>query len=283
MIFKQITSRDNPSFRQLKALRQPRKARAAGLIFIEGFRQVEQVLTAGLTVAGFLVTAAARSHPRWPAIAAIWQDQSTAEGNEACECLEVSDRLFAELSATDSPQGIALLVRSPLAVPPVAPPQPDGFYLIAEAVQDPGNLGTLIRIADAFALTGVLILDGTTDPFGEKALRAAMGSTFHVHLLAFPDIRAAQTWLNQAAVPILAADLAGEDLWALPRPLVPPAALVIGNEGNGLSPQALQCADRRLKIPMPGCAESLNAAAAAAILCHELARGRAAAQARKLT
>lgn len=268
-MFRTIESRDNPVYRQLKALRQPRKTRAAGLVFVEGFRQAEELLRAGYPLTHVLLTPAARQQPRWLALAAAWPEQLAT-----ALCLEMPDRLFSDLVATESPQGIALLARSPLAQAVPAAPCPDGLYLIVESIQDPGNLGTLIRTADAFAFDAVLILDGTTDPFGEKALRAAMGSTFHLPLFSFPDIVSAAAWLDQCRIPVLAADLHGEDLLDLPRPIAPPAALVIGNEGGGLSAAALTCAHRRLRIPMPGQAESLNAAAAAAILCFELLRGR---------
>jgi tRNA G18 (ribose-2'-O)-methylase SpoU len=108
-----IESRENATYRHLKALRQPRRARAAGLIFIEGFRQVEEALAAGLAVEQLLLTEDTQAHPRWAAIAPYWPDLS-----RTAECIQLSQRLFADLCATESPQGIALVVRTPLISAP---------------------------------------------------------------------------------------------------------------------------------------------------------------------
>ena len=274
--FKSITSRENPAYRQLKVLREPRKARKAGLILVEGFRQVEEALAAGLVPQWLLVTDEALHHERWPQL--LEQLRSAPDFPGDCQLVRLSDRLFADLAATKTPQGVAIVAASPvlLAVadgPDLAPPDREGLYLVLEAVQDPGNLGTMIRLADAFAFSAVVLAGPTADPFGEKALRAAMGSTFHVPVMTFPSIEHAAAWLSLGDITLLAADLAGEVLTSAAT-LPHSAALLIGNEGSGLSEQALALANRRIRIDMPGRAESLNAAAAAAILCHALALGR---------
>jgi TrmH family RNA methyltransferase len=274
--FKSITSKDNPAYRQVKALREPRKARKAGLILVEGFRQVEEALAAGLSPRWLLTTGEAQHHERWPRLQE-WL-LSMPDLLDTCQMLVLSEHLFADLAATQTPQGVAIVVASPMLLaaaelPDLAPPDCDGLYLVLETVQDPGNLGTMIRLADAFAFSAVMLAGPTADPFSEKALRAAMGSAFHVPVMSFPSIESAAAWLGLGKIPLLAADLAGEALsatTALPRS----AALLIGNEGSGLSVQALALARQRIRIDMPGRAESLNAAAAAAILCHALAAGR---------
>ena len=268
--FRPISSRENPTYKKIRALREPRKAHQAGLILVEGFRQVEEAVAAGITPQWLLLSPTAFRHERWPALAVQLAEKLQ---KTSFECLNLDDRLFADLVATTTPQGIALVAESPLKASNWSTEQgaePDGLYLVLESIQDPGNLGTMIRTADAFAFTAVILVGATADPYGDKALRAAMGSTFHVRLLQFPAIEPAAAWLRAAGVQLIAADLSGEEL-TTQTILSRPAAMLIGNEGNGLSPQAIQLVDRRLKIMMPGRAESLNAAAAAAIFCHQFA------------
>lgn len=180
------------------------------------------------------------------------------------------DRLFNQLCETRQPQGVALVCQSPLLEQPDGPPSAEGLYLIAEGIQDPGNLGTMIRTADAFAFDGVILTEGTVYPFNDKVLRAAMGSCFHIPLLEMKDISTIMAWLKQnpTGSTLLSADLGGQA--GLPEDLLLPAALVIGNEGRGISEQARQLCSWQISIPMPGRAESLNAASAAAILSRDL-------------
>jgi TrmH family RNA methyltransferase len=268
--FQPLSSRESSTYKQLRSLRQPRRAHAAGLILIEGFRQVEEALDSGLKPQWLLATEAGLRNERWPAIR---EKALNSYRVEPFSCLRLTDSLFAGLTATTSPQGLAMLAPTPLLADPVAPPPEGGLFLVLEGIQDPGNLGTLIRTADAFAFSGVILAGAACDPFGEKALRAAMGSTFHLPLYAFPSIREARDWLARARIPLIAAALSGEVL-RRETDLRPPAALAIGNEGAGLSAEALALADRIIRIDLPGRAESLNAAAAAAILCHWLALNR---------
>lgn len=271
--FKQISSRENPTYKKIRALRETRKSHQAGLILIEGFRQVEEAIAAGITPQWFLSSPAAFQNERWPQIASQIAELLQ---KQPFECLDLDERLFADLVSTKTPQGIAFVAQSPLVLAAgqsTERPVPNGLYLVLESIQDPGNLGTLIRTADAFAFDGVILAGPTADPYSDKSLRAAMGSTFHLRILQFPDIEQAADWLKTANIQLLAADLNGEEL-SLQTLLGPPAAMMIGNEGAGLSPQAIRLADRRMKIAMPGRAESLNAAAAAAIFCHQLAQGR---------
>ena len=271
--FKTIVSRDNATFKRLKSLRDPRKAHQAGVIFVEGFRQVEDALQSGIVPQVLLVRQNTFGHERWPQVEGLLTTRAGQPASDkSVELIVLDDRLFADLSATTTPQGIALLAAEPVISDSSADGMPAadsaGRYLALENIQDPGNLGTMIRTADAFAFTAVLLIGSTTDPFSDKALRAAMGSTFHLPLYRFATIATAATWLQQASVPLMAATLDGEPIDHLPKPSA--GALLIGNEGAGLSPDAQTLADRRIKIAMPGRAESLNAATAAAILCYWL-------------
>lgn len=259
---KRIESRDNPTYKKIAALRQPRRSRESSLVFLEGVRLCADALASGVKAVFVLVSDAGASVP-------LIGDLIQGLPGDT-ELISLPDRLFAALCETEQPQGLALVCQSPMLATPAGPPEPDGLYLVAEAIQDPGNLGTMIRTADAFNFDGVILTDGTVYPFNDKVMRAAMGSCFHVPLIALPDAAAVADWLGvgQGRGTLLAADAGGET--GLSGDLVLPAALLIGNEGQGISELAGRLCTRRVGIRMPGRAESLNAAAAAAILCHEL-------------
>jgi RNA methyltransferase, TrmH family len=270
---KRIESRDNAAYRQWKALRQGREGRLNGQVFLEGYRLCGDALLSGIRPDTALIGDSALATPAGQTFAAQLPPDVV--------CYSLPDRLLAALCATEHPQGVALICPSPLLDEPAGSPAADGLYLVAEAIRDPGNLGNMIRIADAFAFDAVLLTDGTVYPFNDKVLRAAMGSCFHIPLIRMPDVAAVVDWLASGSVPVplLAADPA-EDAPAADRPASRentwpvPAALLIGNEASGISTDARQLCRRRVAIPMPGRAESLNAAAATAILCYELMQAR---------
>lgn len=178
----------------------------------------------------------------------------------------VPAHVLASLSQVKTPQGIAAMVRQPTDVPLAALGK---RIVLLENVQDPGNVGTILRTADAAGFTGCLLTPGCADPFSPKALRATMGSVFRVPLGWATDAQAAAQALAANGYAVLAASLSGEDFYAreaLPATL----CLMIGNEGAGLTPQANAAATHRYRLPMRGGAESLNAAIAAAVFMFDL-------------
>ncbi|MFA4943514.1 MAG: RNA methyltransferase [Lentisphaeria bacterium] len=180
----------------------------------------------------------------------------------------LADPEFAKLAATDTPQGILCLFQT-LPEPPPATTPPRPCLLVLDRLQEPGNLGTILRTAWAAGLHEAWLTAGTTDPFGPKAIRAGMGAQFALALREVADLATAKAELLRRG---------GRRLWAaVPAggvncfsPGYDPAgnALVIGNEANGIRPEDLTLMDR-VTIPMPGNAESLNAAQAATILLFE--------------
>lgn len=253
-----ITSRSNPLFRQLRNLRQQ------NLILVEGMKLCREALASGLTVNKVLLTDEAAVLPE--TIDLLQQIPHDVPR------VILADNLLKDVADTVTPQGIALICPEPETNKPAQIPQKTGLYLIVDGLQDPGNLGTLIRTADAFAFSAVIITAGTVYPFNDKVIRAAMGSVFRVPIIRFSGLRQAVEWLHSGGVTILAADLNGED--STRADLSVPAALIIGNEAHGLAEEALHLADRKVGIPMPGGAESLNAAIAGAILSYEMLRAR---------
>ena len=180
---------------------------------------------------------------------------------------------------TENPQSIAALVHPTRWSWNDAIAQPTALLLILAAVQDPGNLGTILRSADAFGTTGVICLPGTVSEWNPKVLRASAGSVFRVPIL-HAEFGEAFSTLRKAKVKILATTAHGAPT-ATSLNLAGPTALIIGNEGNGIPAELAAQADGAITIPCPGPVESLNAAVATSILLYEIARQRATAPAQK--
>jgi TrmH family RNA methyltransferase len=269
-----VQSKQNPRLKQLRrAVAQPlRDAGGAGrgLAGIEGLNLLEEALRAGLRVECVFV---AQGSER------LLDDLNVAGLNLApeTEILLLPRALLDSALATEAPQPIAALVELPgwtwehiLGTRLRGAP----LLLVLAGLQDPGNLGTILRSAEAFGASGVLSLPGTVSAWNPKAIRASAGSLFRLPLLAaeaedaIPRLHkhgvTIWTTLTERAIPASETNLAG------------PVALIIGNEGNGVPASLAARADGILTIPCPGPVESLNAAVAASVLLYEAARQRAA-------
>ena len=240
-----------------------RKARERHSLFVaEGIRTVEELLRSPLPVRGALVTAALRDTPRGAALVAQLVRREIPTD-------EVAEAEFAGAAETESPQGI-------LAIGPVPDVQLGSLdvaetlrVLILDAIQDPGNLGTILRTAAALGVTATISLPGTVDLWNAKVVRSAMGAHFHHFCLAatWDEIDA---FRRQHDLVIWAADAAGDSIEALEPPMR--LGLVVGNEGAGLSSNSRTRADRLVALPISAAVESLNVAVATGILLYELRR-----------
>lgn len=185
--------------------------------------------------------------------------------NHGCEVVTVSDREFASAASTDSPQGVLAVARVPdrkLAELPIA----DHLrILVLDAVQDPGNVGTLIRTAHALGVHATISLPGTVDVWNAKVVRSAMGSLFR-HFVVDATPEQLRSFASDHSVAMWGADVRGEPLGAQPIPRR--VALVVGNEGAGLSAEARTACDALVALEINSDVESLNVAVAAGILLH---------------
>lgn len=179
----------------------------------------------------------------------------------------MAPHVLEAVSEVESPQGIVAVVRHTAAPLDAVLGQEDLLLLIVDRVQDPGNLGTMIRTADGAGATAVVLTPGTVDPTNPKAARATMGSLFHLPVVEMEPERL-RTALFTHGVRLLAADTAGA-VSAREADYRRPLAVAVGNEAEGLAPVWLQAADQVVRIPLLGRADSLNAAVAAAILLYE--------------
>lgn len=248
-----------------------RKARARrGLTVLEGIRLVEEALAAGVVVRGVVIAPSLDRTPRGQAL-----HRRLDEG--AWSRLAVSDEEFADLAATEHPQGVLAVVpfapRELAAVSWPAPAAPSGdVMLLLDGLQDPGNVGTILRTAWALGAAGVIALPGTAELGNPKVLRAAMGATFHLPLAA-AGVEEVVTWIHTHQAALWVAEAGGAPIPA-PRPLPPRLVLAVGNEGAGGRAILEQAALARIGIPLRTGVDSLNVAVAAAILLYEVTRAR---------
>ena len=251
-----ITSRDNPNVKRIAKLAKRSEAKKEGLIYLEGTRLCEEALSSGQKAKEVIVTEDRIS----------WAKEFTP----GIEPLVLGKDVFSKISQTVNPQGVAIIIEEPGLASDI-PSKGDGkdIYVVLENTQDPGNLGTIIRMADAFGLTAVIISPTTCDPYNDKVIRATMGSVWHI-----PVVRKTMdecfSFFESAKIETVATHLKGNELGSGDLKL--PCAYFIGNEGDGLTDETSSRCSRLVKIPMKGRAESLNAAVAASVIGYELSK-----------
>lgn len=185
----------------------------------------------------------------------------------------VSSEVFAKMSDTQTPQGVLTVLKRPNYKLEDLLNQPNPLLVVLENLQDPGNLGTIIRTGEGAGVTGVIMSEGTVDIFNPKTIRSTMGSVYRVPFVYVTDVSEIMSKMREKGIHTYAAHLQGDtyyDSFCFKEP----TAFLIGNEGNGLSKELADSADSYLKIPMEGKVESLNAAIATSLLMYEAHRQR---------
>jgi RNA methyltransferase, TrmH family len=240
-----------------------RKARERQQLFVcEGVRAVEELLRSPLAVRGALVAPQLRDVPRGAELERLLRSHNV-------ELAEVTPQEFASAAETESPQGVLAVAEVPVRTLGMLPIEDHCRLLILDAVQDPGNVGTIVRTAAALGVTASAALPGTVDLWNPKVVRSAMGAHFH-HPAMSSTWDELDTFRAARGISLWATDAAGD---ALDRAAAPQRlALVVGNEGSGVSGAARERADRLVSIPIASNVESLNVAVATGILLHELRR-----------
>src|SRR6202171_1593223 len=276
-----LTSRDNRWLKEFRVALRGGLPTQNGFVGVEGVRLVEEALRSGCHIQAVLFSESGdRHHERLSSI--------IDRPEMAFPVLRTTDRLFEGLADTEHPQGVAALVQ----------PRPASFddllrvttgacaplLVVLAGVQDPGNVGTILRTASAFGATGAITSASgqsrTANPYSPKALRASAGAALHLPILLGMSLPVLLAQLKMAGFRTLASSVhepaQGEqpllEPWEVDWCL--PAALLVGNEGAGLPVEVERTADARIRIPMASGIESLNAAAAAAVLFYEASRQR---------
>ena len=185
----------------------------------------------------------------------------------------VSEAVLHRLSDTTTPQGVVAVVSQPgTSLEQIMKGDPLPCIILLESIQDPGNLGTILRTAEAAGISGVIMNKDTVDPFHPKVIRSTMGAVFRVPFHVAGDLHGVISRLRDEGYDIYAAHLDGQVFYD--ADFKRPCAFLIGNEGNGLTPETTALCDCRIRIPMEGKVESLNASVAASLIMYEVLRQR---------
>ena len=243
-----ITSRENPQIKQVCALTSSsKKRRKEGLFVCEGFTLLEEALRRGLQ----------------PKAVYCLESQAHRLPQLSCPCALVNQSVLEKLSDVPAPQGVVFT----LPLPQYKTRLEGSRFLALDSLRDPGNMGTILRTADAFGLDGVILLGDCVDVFSPKVVRSAMGSLFGSKLYAMTaaDLRAQ---LEDQGLPLYAATLA-PDSRPITQVSLKQGCVIVGNEAHGVSPETIACCNGSVIIPIQS-AESLNAGIAAGILMWEM-------------
>jgi TrmH family RNA methyltransferase len=267
---------ENPRSPRVRAVAKltKRSARAeTGLYLLEGPQAVREALTyrPDAIVELFATPNGWEKHP----------DIRAKAADAGIEAVHVTDYVLGAMADTVTPQGLVAVVRqTPTAVREVFAASPR-LVAICEEIRDPGNLGTIIRAADAAGADAVVLTGRTVDPYNPKVVRATTGSLFHLPVSVGGDLAEVVEQAHAAGLDVLAADVKGDDLLAARAAgvLARPTAWLFGNEARGLEDTSLGLADHVLKLPIFGRAESLNLATAASVCLYESAFAQRAASA----
>ena len=245
-----LTSLKNPRISLWRSLKERKARKDSGLFLVEGIKMCREALNSGLTVEALLLEENLQTPFTVPREVPVYL---------------LPPHVLAAVCDTKTPQGMAAVLR--MRSQPLK-----GTRLVAlDGVQDPGNVGTILRTADCAGFDGVLLSAQCADPCSPKVLRATMGSFFRVPTETVEDLPAALKALQGQGFRVLSTQLDGNPFYER-KPAGTRFCLVIGNEGNGVSEAVKRLADERLRLPMRGGAESLNAAVAAAVMMYDLTR-----------
>lgn len=253
-----VSSRKNPAVMRYRLLNGDKKTRDELELFnIEGVRLCEEAVAARLYIEEAYITETAVSkHP------GIYKKLC-----EVCEPIVITDELGEYISDTKSPQGVFITAVQPVGFAGFDPAE-NGRYILLDGLQDSGNIGTIIRTADAFGISGVILSPDCADVWSPKVVRSAMGSLFRLPIMTqrLPEfIERLRVGGFEVSAALLDKNARSIDNVRFTEK----SAVVIGNEGNGVSEAVIQAAGRSIYIPIEN-AESLNAAVAAAIFCYEM-------------
>ena len=259
-----IESTSNPQMKKILKLKKSAKFRRQEKCFIvEGFKMVEEALRYEKARIVYVSEDAVEQ----------WQSRRNQDGMKTIRCEEVSASVFRQISDTETPQGVMALVEMPEY-------NRDGLLqkelpalICLEDIQDPGNLGTIMRTAEGAGMTAVVMTKGCVDLFNPKVVRSTMGAMFRMPFYIVESMTEEVKELRQRGFDVYSSQLdASRDFTTCDYSNA--VALLVGNEANGIRPETSSCANEKIHIPMEGEVESLNAAVSAALLMYEVHRNR---------
>jgi TrmH family RNA methyltransferase len=260
----------DPRFQQLRSLQTPQGRFRTGNYLIEGIRHVARAVDERAPIQSIFVAPSALSNP-------FGQKLARGIRQTGAPCVQLPPQLYRDLTLAADPQGVGAVVRQRWIPLRDIRPGTHRLWLAVESIDSPGNLGTIIRTAEATGVAGIIILGDGADPHDPAAIRASMGSLFSQRLVRC-ETREFAAWARSSNVALVASSPAGlldyrafQCRW--------PAVLMIGSEKRGLSRQLLDACDFTVRLPMLGHGDSINAAVAAGVLLYELFHQRSALRA----
>lgn len=253
-----IKSKENSIIKDIKKLQEKKYRNIHNKFIVEGFRFVSEALESDFDVAYVVITETIEEKFEKLGL------NKKVKGNT--KVIKVSEAILKNICSTDNPQGIAAVVSNKK----INIDYGEGFYILADRVQDPGNMGTIIRTANAAGAKGIIVTKGTVDIYNSKTLRSTMGSIFKIPIILDEDLGYIKK-LKEQDFKIVVSSLDTENNF-YDIDLTGKIIIAVGNEGSGISEEIYSISDRRVKIPMPGNAESLNVGIAAGIMMFEAVR-----------
>lgn len=261
---KEVTSLANPIVKDIKALSQKKTRDETRSFMAEGLKLVIDALDLGWTIRTLVYSKAAKGKPVVEKTAA----RTVAAGGLV---LEVSEKVMSSITRRDNPQMVAGIFEQRWAALKTVKPAKDETWVALDRVRDPGNLGTIIRTADASGASGVILVGECTDPFSMETVRATMGSVFAIPLVK-ATAQEFMDWKKGAGANVVATHLAGAVDYRTIDYRKKPVVLLMGNEQSGLPDDLAASADSLARIPQAGRADSLNLAVATAVMLFEARR-----------
>ena len=256
-----ITGFSNPTVKFLRSLREKKHRKAEGRFLAEGLRLLTDARESGRLPEMLVMARGREAHPL---LAALERDVVAAGG----EVIETEEEILAKITGKDNPQAVAGVFAEFDTSLAALDRSPAKIWLVAQALRDPGNLGTMLRTGDAVGAGGLILIDDCADPFSVEAVRASMGAVF---TQAVVQARWDEflPWLRSGDGQLVAASLR-EAVPYRGAPYRAPCFILVGNESRGLPEEYELACDLRVTMPMKGRADSLNAAVAAAVLAYEV-------------
>ncbi len=261
---KEVTSLANPIIKDIKALSDKKARQETGTFLAEGLKLVIDAIELGWTIRTLVYAKAAKGKPLVDQMAA----RTVAAGGLV---LEVNEKVLSSITRRDNPQMVVGIFDQRWKALKDIRPKPGETYVALDRVRDPGNLGTIIRTADAAGASGVIMVGETTDPFSLETVRATMGSVFAVPV-THASVDEFLAWKKNAGVSVVATHLAGAVDYRTIDYKKKPVVLLMGNEQSGLPGALASQADALARIPQQGRADSLNLAVATAVMLFEARR-----------
>lgn len=255
-----ITSKDNEQIKYLKKLKDKKYRDQENAYIIEGIKLIKEAIQENIKIKLIIVCDDCTQEN------AI--DSELKYEIARYECIYVSEKIFLSLTNVVNPQGILAVVEKDTNTNKID--YNDDLFLILDDIQDPGNMGTILRTADSINLKQIIVSKGTVDAYNPKVIRSTMGAIFRINIIESDNLTKTIKEMKKNKIKIAATSLQTDK--SIYDVSYEKTAIVIGNEANGVSNEVLELADEKIKIPMTGKTESLNASVATAVILYEAVR-----------